>query len=170
MNQPIKMDTGNKVFLFISAVALLATVVFLVGHLASFLGQMAVGERTAADPERVAERIVPVGTVVSGPVDAEEEVAELSPGDIYSNVCSACHDTGVSDAPVKGDTDAWAARLDDKGFDTLLENATNGIGAMPARGGDTSLTDEQMYEMVVYMLDEAEVEHDAADEAAAAAP
>ncbi len=164
-NQPIKMDTGNKVFLFISAVALLATVIFLVSHLAGFLGQMPLGERTAADPERVAERIAPVGTVVSGPVDAQEEVADLSPGDIYSNVCAACHDTGVSDAPVKGDTDAWAARLNDKGFDGLIENSINGIGAMPARGGDPSLTDEQLHEVVTYMLAESGVDLAGADEA-----
>ena len=158
-NQPIKMDTGDKVLLFISAAALLVAVLFLVSQLAGFLGRVALPEPSEVEQERVAERIAPIGAVVSGEVDAVEEVADLSPGDIYSNVCAACHDTGVSDAPIKGDTDAWAARLDDKGLDTLFDNSINGIGAMPARGGDPSLSDEDLRKVVAYMLDESDVDH-----------
>lgn len=158
-NQPIKMDTGDKVLLFISAAALLVAVLFLVSQLAGFLGRVALPEPSEVEQERVAERIAPIGVVVSGDVEAVEEVADLSPGDIYSNVCAACHDTGVSDAPIKGDTDAWAARLEDKGLDTLFDNSINGIGAMPARGGDPSLSDEDLRKVVAYMLDESDVDH-----------
>lgn len=108
-NQPIKMDTGNKVLMFISSVALLATVIYLLIQLANFMGGLQLGEPGEAELERIAERIQPIGRVAYGPVDVEEEAADLSPGDIYSNVCAACHDTGASDAPLKDDSDAWAA-------------------------------------------------------------
>ncbi|WP_018877200.1 MULTISPECIES: c-type cytochrome [unclassified Thioalkalivibrio] len=159
-NQPIKMDTGNKVLLFIASLALLATVLFLVSHLASWIGGMMGSQAEAVSEERIAERIAPIGRVVSGEVDSAEEAADLSPGDIYANVCAACHDSGASGAPLKDDTDEWNNRLNDKGLETLFENSINGIGAMPARGGDSSLTDEQMHEAVAYMLDQAGVDHD----------
>ncbi|WP_018948193.1 c-type cytochrome [Thioalkalivibrio sp. ALMg11] len=159
-NQPIKMDTGNKVLLFIASLALLATVLFLVSHLAGWLAGMQVSQPDTVSDERVAQRIAPIGQVVSGEVDAAEEAADLSPGDLYSNVCAACHDAGVSGAPLKDDTDEWSNRLNDKGLDTIFANSINGIGAMPARGGDPSLSDEQMRDVVAYMLDQAGVEHD----------
>lgn len=159
-NQPIKMDTGNKVLLFIASLALLGTVLFLVSHLAGWLAGMQVSQPDTVSDERVAQRIAPIGQVVSGQVDSAEEAADLTPGDLYSNVCAACHDTGVSGAPLKDDTDEWSNRLNDKGLDTLFANSINGIGAMPARGGDSSLTDEQMRDVVAYMLDEAGVDHD----------
>ncbi|WP_019571582.1 c-type cytochrome [Thioalkalivibrio sp. ALMg3] len=159
-NQPIKMDTGNKVLLFIASLALLGTVLFLVSHLAGWLAGMQVSQPDTVSDERVAQRIAPIGQVVSGQVDSAEEAADLTPGDLYSNVCAACHDTGVSGAPFKDDTDEWSNRLNDKGLDTLFANSINGIGAMPARGGDPSLSDEQMRDVVAYMLDEAGVDHD----------
>ncbi|WP_019625159.1 c-type cytochrome [Thioalkalivibrio sp. ALJT] len=160
-NQPIKMDTGNKVLLFISSLALLATVLYLVAQLVSWAtNNLQVSQPDPVGDERIAERIAPIGQVASGPVDAAEEVADLSPGDIYSNVCAACHDTGASGAPLKDDTGEWSNRLNDKGLEGLFDNSINGIGAMPARGGDPSLTDEQVQDVVAYMLDQAGVEHD----------
>ncbi|WP_024327665.1 c-type cytochrome [Thioalkalivibrio sp. AKL19] len=159
-NQPIKMDTGNKVLLFISSLALLGAVLFLVSQLAGWIAGMTGSQAEAVSEERIAQRIAPIGRVVSGEVDTAAEAADLSPGDIYANVCAACHDSGASGAPIKDDTDEWANRLNDKGLDTIFDNSINGIGAMPARGGDSSLTDEQMRDVVAYMLDEAGVDHD----------
>ncbi|WP_373054621.1 c-type cytochrome [Thioalkalivibrio sp.] len=159
-NQPIKMDTGNKVLLFIASLALLATVLFLVSQLAGWVAEMTGSKAEAVSEERIAQRIAPIGKVVSGEVDTEAEPADLSAGDIYSNVCAACHDDGVSGAPIKGETDEWSNRLNDKGLETLFDHAINGFNEMPARGGDSSLTDEQVRDAVAYMLDEADVEHD----------
>ena len=58
---------------------------------------------------------------------------------------------GVSGAPIPG-TDQMAARLTEKGLDMLVTNAINGINAMPARGGNPALTDEQIQAAVEYML------------------
>jgi cytochrome c5 len=41
----------------------------------------------------------------------------------------------------------------DKGTEMLIDNAINGIGAMPARGGRADLSDEQIEAAVTHMLD-----------------
>lgn len=168
-NQPIKMDAGSKVSLFFASLAMLVVVVFLVSQVIGWLADMRVSQAETVSDERVEKRIEPIGEVVSGEVDTAEEPVELAAGDIYSNVCSSCHDAGVSGAPVMGDSDAWSARFDDKGLETLFDHAINGFNAMPARGGDSSLTDEQVRKTVAYILDEADIEHgyEGADDGAA---
>ena len=74
-----------------------------------------------------------------------------SPEDIYKGVCASCHDTGVLNAPKMGNAGDWGARLD-KGIDTLVDHAINGFNAMPPRGGNPSLTDEQIRAAVEFML------------------
>lgn len=158
-NQPIKMDAGSKVSLFFASLALLVVVVFLVSQVIGWLADMRVSQAETVSDERVEKRIEPIGEVVSGEVGTSEEPVELAAGDIYNNVCSSCHDAGVSGAPVMGDSDAWSARFDDKGLETLFDHAINGFNAMPARGGDSSLSDEQVRKTVAYMLEEADIEH-----------
>lgn len=74
---------------------------------------------------------------------------------IYDNVCMACHTTGAGGAP-KLEAAAWQGRLD-KGMELLVSNAVVGYqgeaGIMPAKGGRTDLTDEQVKVAVEYMLD-----------------
>lgn len=71
---------------------------------------------------------------------------------IYQQVCQACHQTGAAGAPQLVAAQ-WEDRMD-KGMDQLVSNAINGIGAMPAKGGRTDLTDEQVRASVEYMLDQ----------------
>jgi cytochrome c5 len=54
----------------------------------------------------------------------------------YTQVCSACHGTGVNGAPKIGDHAAWGPRIA-QGKDTLYKDAINGKGSMPAKGGTT---------------------------------
>jgi cytochrome c5 len=54
----------------------------------------------------------------------------------YTQVCSACHGTGVNGAPKIGDHAAWGPRIA-QGKDTLYKDAINGKGNMPAKGGTT---------------------------------
>lgn len=111
------------------------------------------------------ERIAPVASVRTGDDAAQPEVNEEStpevaassaPFDgsldgklIYDNVCAACHNTGVADAPIPGGTMNERA---DKGLETLVTNAINGLNVMPPRGGNSDLTDEQVRASVEYML------------------
>ena len=57
----------------------------------------------------------------------------------------------VAGAPMTGDANTWAARLE-QGRDKLLTSALNGIGIMPAKGGQTQLTDEEVISAVDYMI------------------
>lgn len=70
---------------------------------------------------------------------------------IYTQICRACHATGVAGAPVLGDRAAWAARLP-AGFEALLQSALRGKGGMPPKGGNAGLTDDQVREAVAYMI------------------
>lgn len=102
----------------------------------------------AQDSEAVANRIQPVAGFKL--VDADAPV-ELKTGEqVYESTCSACHSTGVAGAPKFGDESSWASYIK-QGYEDLLKNAINGIGAMPPRGGNDSLADLEVARAVVYM-------------------
>lgn len=108
-------------------------------------------ENTAA----VAERIAPVGEFSAETVAAAPVVeVELSGEDAYQS-CAACHGAGTLGAPVVGSAGAaeWASRLG-KGIETLYDNAINGIGSMPAKGGNAGLSDANVRAAVDYMLEQ----------------
>ena len=54
----------------------------------------------------------------------------------FTQVCSACHATGVNGAPKIGDKAAWGPRIA-QGKDTLYKDAIQGKGNMPPKGGTT---------------------------------
>jgi cytochrome c5 len=134
---------------------------------------LAVNFQSPADPDvdnpsqgiLAAERSAPIAAVRTGddPVPAPGPITETAgtggsdaPFDgsldgelVYNNVCSACHNAGVAGAPIPGSTMNERA---DKGLDTLVHNAINGLNVMPPRGGNPDLTDEQVQAAVEYML------------------
>ncbi len=63
----------------------------------------------------------------------------------------ACHETGAAGAPVRGDEAAWSERTG-KGFETLVSHAINGFKGMPAKGGNSSLSDADVKAAVDYMV------------------
>lgn len=71
----------------------------------------------------------------------------------YEAYCAGCHGEGIAGAPKLGDTGAWAD-IAAQSLETTLANAINGKGAMPPKGGATDLTDEQVKEIVEYMVNE----------------
>lgn len=70
---------------------------------------------------------------------------------IYERSCSACHGTGVAGAPKLGDTAAWGPRIK-SGPATLYASALKGKNAMPAKGGNPSLTDAEVQAAVNYII------------------
>ena len=105
------------------------------------------------------KRTEPVGKVnlASNPsIKTKIQVAvsnEIKSGEqVYNAVCLACHSSGAAGAPVTGNKDQWNERIAE-GVDHLYEQAINGIGVMPARGGDPSLTDDEVKAAVDYMID-----------------
>ena len=107
------------------------------------------------DDAAVAERIAPVAMVKeAGSASAEAAAPAAKSGkDIYAASCFACHGTGAAGAPKLGDKAAWSARIA-QGMSTLVSVATNGKGAMPAKGGNPALSDADMQSVVEYMVAE----------------
>lgn len=70
---------------------------------------------------------------------------------IYAAVCVRCHGPGEYGAPKLGDHVVWQPRFHE-GVDHLLDQAINGLGAMPPRGGNDDLTDAQLRSAIVHML------------------
>ncbi len=70
---------------------------------------------------------------------------------IYQQACQMCHEAGVAGAPMTGDANTWAARIE-QGRDKLLSSALQGIGIMPPKGGQLQLSDEEVASAVDYMI------------------
>jgi cytochrome c5 len=70
---------------------------------------------------------------------------------IYTGVCMRCHGTGEYGSPKLGDRSAWQPRFHE-GVDHLLDQAIEGLGAMPPRGGKDDLSDTELRAAIVYML------------------
>lgn len=75
---------------------------------------------------------------------------------VYDKACMACHAMGIAGAPKLGDAADWSARLA-KGMDVLHSNAINGYtgdkGIMPAKGGNPSLSDDEVKNAVAFMVE-----------------
>ena len=106
--------------------------------------------------EEIAERIKPHGKVhVAG---AAAETASAGGGarsgeDIYNQACVACHAAGVLGAPKLQVAADWQPRLDEKGFDTVWQNAINGINAMPPMGTCSSCSEDDIKLAIEYMIE-----------------
>ena len=128
------------------------------------LGLVAVMTASAQEgdmsPEAIAERLKPVGELcLQGDDCGAAAVAQASPAgdgrsgeDVYTSVCAVCHASGVAGSPVRGEAADWSSRLE-KGMDTLYDHAINGFNAMPAKGGNPSLTDREVKDAVNYLTE-----------------
>ncbi len=121
--------------------------------------------------ERIAARIKPVGDV--NLVQGEAPAADIAPASdagtgapapeaapaaaarsgeqVYQLACAMCHGAGLAGAPKLGDAAAWKPRIA-QGLAVLHENAIKGIRAMPAKGGNPSLSDAEVSAAVDYMV------------------
>jgi len=74
----------------------------------------------------------------------------------YSSSCLVCHGSGVAGAPTLSDKESWGKRLK-QGVDTVVQHAIKGFngesGMMPPKGGNLSLTDQQVKDAVQYMIE-----------------
>ena len=110
----------------------------------------------AAAEVQVEEAVVEVAdqneaTIVE--VAVEAPAFDLAAGEAkYKMVCFACHDSGVAGAPKLGDKTAWEPRIA-TGFDALLNSALHGKNAMPPKGGNPALSDDEVKNIVAFMVD-----------------
>lgn len=120
-------------------------------------------EMEPATAARLEERIKPVAEVVTDPaalvakVDTAAAAREpMSGEDVTAKLCSSCHAAGVLNAPKEGDKADWSARMQAAGgLDGLVDAALHGKNAMPPKGGDPSLSDDEVRAAVEFMLSEA---------------
>jgi cytochrome c5 len=74
--------------------------------------------------------------------------------EIYKQVCSACHASGLAGAPKLGDKAAWAPRIK-AGVDAMYSSALKGKGAMPPKGGNMTTPDANIKAAVDFMVSKA---------------
>jgi cytochrome c5 len=90
------------------------------------------------------------------PTSKQKPAAKRTGQEIVQARCATCHETGKGGAPKIGDREAWIPRVKD-GLDATVRSAINGHGGMPARGGMPSLSDGEMKEAIVYMMNKGTV-------------
>lgn len=75
----------------------------------------------------------------------------------YEENCAVCHDSSRDGSPRLGYLRAWASRLE-QGESVLAQHAIEGIGMMAPRGENPELTDQEITEVVRYMIYRAELD------------
>lgn len=164
----------------------------VIGAFAAVLAGIFGGHETNSEDrtQALVRQLAPVGDVYVEGRDTPpkvQQVAAASPGSgasgdkgahTYETVCAACHGAGIAGAPKYGDAAAWSERFK-QGFDTLASHALNGFqgsaGVMPARGGRSDLSDEEVKSAIWHMLSAAGIKNPAGEaaptpESAPAAP
>lgn len=101
-------------------------------------------EITAVVPPYSTVRDLPPVDESAGPVSEAEKMYEKS--------CAVCHKTDAMGAPAVGDKNAWATVME-QGMDRVNHNAINGLGGMPPKGGAMDLSDDQVKDIVKFMVE-----------------
>ena len=138
---------------FLAVLGFLGTFTVVIMIIANKLHADAADEGARA---RLEERIKPVGQVITdekmllaaAPPAAAVARAPMSGPEIVTKVCGACHASGVLNAPKIGDKAAWSARGN---LAALAASAIKGKNAMPPRGGDPTLSDDEIKAAVQHM-------------------
>jgi cytochrome c5 len=110
---------------------------------------------TDVEVRRAIEYMFNAGGGAPGAATAAGAPAAAAPGKpdgkaVYTAACAACHAAGIAGAPKAGDKAAWAPRLK-TGMDALYASSLKGKGAMPAKGGNASLSDADVKAAVDYL-------------------
>ncbi|MFN3630312.1 MAG: c-type cytochrome [Casimicrobiaceae bacterium] len=104
---------------------------------------MSLRKHVIAEQSETKPAAAPAATAVAAKPRSGEEVYQLA--------CAACHGAGVAGAPKTGDKVAWAPRIA-QGVATLYKHSIEGYKGMPARGGNSSLTDDEVKAAVDYQV------------------
>ena len=155
-NHAPKVDPISWLLFIASAVAILLTVYLLVTSLINTINKNSTkGEIDSTSLVAAAsDNLKPIGASATSDSKPAAPVAARSGKEVYDTVCTTCHATGVAGAPKIDDKAAWEPRIA-TGFDALMATAINGKGAMPARGGNPSVTDAELKATIIYMAKEA---------------
>ena len=138
-----------KQLIVVVVLAFLIPILLIVMVVQMVTGGLRVEAGPAMSEDAVAERLKPVGNVVLA--EASSTTGVRSAEQVVNTVCQTCHAAGLVGAPKIGDKAAWQSRLA-QGVSTLHAHAIKGIRAMPAKGGNPSLSDAEVSAAVDYML------------------
>lgn len=168
------MDQQDKSFMtvltvVIGALVVLTVVVFVAARMVANVSDDQ-PEDAARIQTAIEDRIKPVGSVAvldpnapaeaaatEAPAPAPTAAATQSPEQIVTQVCAACHQAGVLNAPKIGAKEDWEPRMA-QGLDTLVSHAVNGFNAMPANGGNPNLTEDDIRASTLWMLAESGID------------
>ena len=103
-----------------------------------------------------AEGAAPADAPKADAAKAEDKGAAAGGADgkkVYEATCQACHGGAVPGIPHVGKKEDWAPRIK-QGKDTLHKHALEGFNAMPAKGGNGSLSDDEVKAAVDYMANQ----------------
>ena len=119
----------------------------------------AAGAQTAAAPATAAPATsapaTPAATAAAPAPAAAAAAGGAGKGkSVYDSACFACHGSGLAGAPKLGDQAAWAPRIK-QGMEALHQAAIKGKGAMPPKGGNMALADEDVKAAVEFMVQQA---------------
>jgi cytochrome c5 len=107
--------------------------------------------------EETAALIAPVAKVElagAAPAGAAAAGGKVDPKHVFDTACAACHMTGAAGAPKLGDKGAWGARIA-QGKEALYKSALGGKNAMPPKGGNPSLSDDDVKAVVDFIVAQA---------------
>ena len=65
--------------------------------------------------------------------------------------CAGCHDNGILGAPKPGHKESWVSRVV-KGWNNILNHAVSGFNKMPPKGGNESISQTDIENIVAYMI------------------
>ena len=133
--------------LVVTVVAAFVVPVILIVMIASLVTGGAKRSATGDDDD-VLMRIRPVGTVEIA--KAAGPRAALSGEQVYAQVCKACHEAGVAGAHKFGDKAAWA-KVIAQGDKTTFDHALRGLRAMPPKGGNPALSEDDILDVIAYL-------------------
>jgi cytochrome c5 len=143
---PVKTPVQLLVTVAVSFIAPVFIIIGLVYYVTT-QNKPAAGADNSA--QAVAARLQKVGNV-----EVRDANRELKSGeDVYKVQCMACHAVGAAGAPKFADAGAWGARIKTC-YESLLNSALKGKGAMGAQGGG-DYDDLEIGRAVVHMANAA---------------
>lgn len=152
MSNQYKVSTFWQLILVIPGSVLAFTLIISIIAKTYGVANMPVAAETLAAASKTEENIKPVATVEVMAADDGSHV-DKSGEEVVAAVCGMCHTAGLMNAPKIGDKAQWASRIK-QGQDTLVSNATKGIRMMPAKGGNSALSDNEIASAVKYMANQ----------------
>lgn len=102
--------------------------------------------------------VLTAGAVFAGgqaPLQLAQVSDGFDPARTYTQSCAACHNSGAAGAPRLGNASDWQERLDERGYEGLLDGTINGFNnIMPPKGMCFTCSDEELDLVLQYILDE----------------